>query len=52
MMSRNPYRKYGGEAEVKTDGKVLEMENVTYQLNGIVKTGIDNGRGFTSKAKG
>lgn len=47
----NPNMKYG-EGTLKADGESFDMFEISYSLNGKVRTAIDNGQGFTTQTKG
>ena len=47
----NPNKKYG-EGTLKADGESFDMTEISYSLNGKVRTATDNGQGFTTQTKG
>lgn len=47
----NPNMKYG-EGTLKADGDSFDMTEISYSLNGKVRTATDNGQGYTTQTKG
>lgn len=47
----NPNMKYG-EGTLKADGENFDMTDISWSLNGKVRTAIDNGQGYTTQTKG
>lgn len=41
----NPNKKYG-EGTLKADGESFDMTEISYSLNGKVRTATDNGQGL------
>ena len=50
-MSNNPHQRYG-RCTVKADGDNLELNDISYKLNGVKREDIQEGRNFTETDAG